>query len=139
MDGLTELPGFIGILTTIMAKSAVHGETVIFIVHLMKNSSISHKNCEKTSELYSLWKVIEKKLFIFIFFASVLSLNYILWKITLIILNVDDLSYPLMGSCLTPGLYTLQSYKPSQTTFVTICTETLNGFLFLKFKGYILF
>lgn len=136
MDGLTELPGFVGILTTIMAKSAVHGETVIFIVHLMKNSSISHKNCEKTSELYSLWKVIEKKLFLFI--ASVLSLNYVLWKITSVILNVDDLSYPLMGSCLTPGLYTLQSYKTSQTTFVTLCTEILNGFWFLKFKGYIL-
>lgn len=75
MGCLTELAGFVGILTTIMAKSAVRAETVIFIVHLMKNSSIWHKCCEKAFELYSLWKVIEKK--VFYSFASVLSLKYV--------------------------------------------------------------
>lgn len=71
MGCLTELADFIGILTTIMAKSAVRAETVIFIVHLMKNSSIWHKSCEKTFEHYSLWKVIEKKSFIFLQVFSV--------------------------------------------------------------------
>lgn len=63
-------------LTTIMTKSAVCVETVMFIVQLMKNSIICHKNCEKTSELYSLEKVLIRKKF-FNFFASVLSLNYV--------------------------------------------------------------
>lgn len=53
----------IGILTTIMAKSAVYAETLIFMLHLMKNSSICHKNCEKISELYSLPKVIITNIF----------------------------------------------------------------------------
>lgn len=43
MGCLTEVAGFIGILTTIMAKSAVHVESVMFIVHLMKNSRRCHR------------------------------------------------------------------------------------------------
>ena len=43
MGCLIEVAGFIGILTTIMAKSAVHVESVMFIVHLMKNSRLCHK------------------------------------------------------------------------------------------------
>lgn len=58
---LTELAVFIGILVTTMTKSAVHVETVMFIVYLMKNSSMCHKNCEKISELHSLQKVIVRR------------------------------------------------------------------------------
>lgn len=59
MGCLAELAVFIWILTTVMTNSAVHVETVMFIVYLMNNSSMCHKNCEETSDLYSLQKVID--------------------------------------------------------------------------------
>lgn len=96
MSYLTESGVFLGILTTIMTKPAVRVETVMFIVQLMKNSSMCHKNCEKTSELYSLKKVIIRKKF-FNFFASVLGLNYVSMENNFNHLSVNDLSYLFMG------------------------------------------
>lgn len=92
---LTELACFIGILTNITSKPAMHVKAVTFIVHLMKNSSICHKNCEKTFELCSLLKVIVR--IFFQFFASILILNYFSMENRLNFLQCRWLSYLLMG------------------------------------------
>lgn len=38
---------FIEIMTTLMAKPAMHVETIMFMLHLVKNSTIWHKNYER--------------------------------------------------------------------------------------------
>ena len=84
-----------------MGKSAVPVQIVMFIVYLMKNSSMYLKNYEeKNPKLYSLLKVKVRKIFFFSKILLPLSSGLVLWKINL--LTVDELSYLLVG-CSTSG------------------------------------